>query len=157
MLASRASLARLWNQRARAWWRRIQISQCSTWPGGHDGAARGGEQPTDLRDGERNEAGIGGWGLVRADWRCRLDIGLVVEKSGSDGADGESSAGQDGVPDGARSFQHGRALLIDCSHAQNRPALRGLQTPLSCIVMPCISAARRALPLTLSITQRDAI
>jgi hypothetical protein len=41
-----------------------------------------------------------------------------VEKSGSDGADGESGAGQDGVPDGARSFQHGRAFLIDCSHAQ---------------------------------------
>ena len=29
-----ASLARWWNQRERAWWRRVQADQCSVWPGG---------------------------------------------------------------------------------------------------------------------------
>jgi hypothetical protein len=37
-VASRPSLVRLWNQRARAWCRRVHVSQCPVWPGGHDGA-----------------------------------------------------------------------------------------------------------------------
>src|ERR1039457_3183182 len=59
---------------------------------------RGGEQASDLRDGERDEAGVGGRRLVRAGRRRCLPVGLVAEKSGGDGADREGGAGQDGVP-----------------------------------------------------------
>ena len=52
-------------------------------------AEGGGEQPLDLVDGERDEAGVGGRCLVRPyRWRC-LGPGAIPELGGGDGADGE--------------------------------------------------------------------
>ena len=54
------------------------------------------------RDGERDEAGIGWRGLVRADWRCCLGVGLVAEEGGSDGPDPRCPGGDGRIRPPAR-------------------------------------------------------
>ena len=91
---SGASRVRWWYQRARAWWRRLQASQCAAWPGG----ARPGEQAGDLGDGQRDHARVGGGRLAGPDRRRCLGIGAVLEQGGGDGADGQGGHDQHGVP-----------------------------------------------------------
>jgi hypothetical protein len=95
--AFRASLVRLWNHRERAWCRRRQSSQAFVAGRSRDGAGIG-EQVLDLRDGERDHAGVGGRRLVRADrFRC-LGIGSVAQQGSGDGADGQGGHDQDEMP-----------------------------------------------------------
>ena len=62
-----------------------------------DGAGIG-EQVLDLRDGERDHAGVGGRRLVRADrFRC-LGIGSVAQQGSGDGADRQGGHDQDEMP-----------------------------------------------------------
>src|SRR6266705_4370447 len=62
-----------------------------------DGAGIG-EQVLDLRDGERDHAGVGGRRLVRADrFRC-LRIGSVAQQGSGDGADRQGGHDQDEMP-----------------------------------------------------------
>ena len=44
-------------------------------------AGRRGEQAGDLRDGQRNHPGVGGWGLVWPSWRRCLGIGAVAQRA----------------------------------------------------------------------------
>ena len=77
ILALRASRVRWWYQRARAWWRRLQSSQCPAWPGG-----RGlGEQAGDLGDGQRDHAGAGWWRLAGPDRGRGLGIGAGLSRA----------------------------------------------------------------------------
>ena len=76
---SRASLARWWNHRARAWWLRIQPDQCSAWPGGDGRAVAAMSRrtsgtvsaimPGSAGGGWPGCTGMGAWVLVRS-LRC---------------------------------------------------------------------------------------
>ena len=59
----RASLARLWNQRERAWWWRVQVSHWSSCSGGHDGAvaAASSRLTCGTVSGMRPGSAGGGW------------------------------------------------------------------------------------------------
>src|ERR1035437_2987843 len=69
-----------------------------------------GDQVPDLRDGERDHAGIGGRRLVRRDRSGCLGVGAVAEQGGGDGADREGGHHQDGVP-GDRGIQPDLGLV----------------------------------------------
>src|ERR1035441_5874447 len=69
-----------------------------------------GDQVLDLRDGERDHAGIGGRRLVRRDRSGCLGVGAVAEQGGGDGADREGGHHQDGVP-GDRGIQPDLGLV----------------------------------------------
>ena len=59
---------------------------------------RGGDQPPDLRDGQRDHAGVRWRCLTGPDGSGRLGISTVLEQGGGDGADRQRGHHQDGVP-----------------------------------------------------------
>jgi hypothetical protein len=79
-------------------------------PPGQGPGGEGGEQPLDLRDGQRDHAGLGGWRLIRPDRGRCLGIGAVLELGGGDGADGQGGHHQHGVA-GDRGVEPGLALV----------------------------------------------
>jgi hypothetical protein len=57
-----------------------------------------GEQPAGFWDGERDHSWVGGRWLVRPGWRRGPGVGAAAEQGGGDGADGQGSHDQHGVP-----------------------------------------------------------
>ena len=97
-MAFLASLVRWWYQRERAWWRRVQLGPVFCVAGRPLGGGGRGEQPLDLRDGQRDHPRVWWRGLVRSCWRRCLGIGAVAQLGGGDGADGQGDRDQHGVP-----------------------------------------------------------
>ena len=95
-----------------------------------------GEEPPDLRDGERDHAGTGGRGLVRPHGRWRLRAGPVTQEGGGDGADREGGHDQDSVP-GDRMVEPDLGLvqpelvLPELESFFNRPPLMPVKRKLS--------------------------
>ena len=95
--ASRASLARLWNHRERAWWRRVHASQ---WMTSHRGRARVVRAASSrLISGMVSGImpGSGGGGCAGPDRGRCLGVGAVLDQGGGDGADGQGGHHQHGV------------------------------------------------------------
>jgi hypothetical protein len=57
-------------------------------PPGQGPGGDGGQQSLDLRDGQRDHAGLGGRRLIRPDRGRCLGVGAVLDQGGGDGADG---------------------------------------------------------------------
>jgi hypothetical protein len=60
---------------------------------------RGGEQPPDVADGERDQPRVGGRPVVWPGRRRGLGVSAVPELGGGHGADREGGHDQDGVPE----------------------------------------------------------
>src|SRR6185437_1142994 len=71
---------------------------------------RGGEQPPDVADGERDQPRVSGWHVAWSGRRRGLCAGALPELGGGDGADREGGQDQDGVAED-RGVEAGLALV----------------------------------------------
>ena len=79
-------------------------------PSGRGPGGEGGEEALDLRDGQRDHAGLGGRRLICPDGGRCLGVGAVLQQRGGDGADGEGGHDEHGVA-GDRGVEPGLALV----------------------------------------------
>ena len=89
------------------------VASASQWAACRGGLGRrmaAASRPLDLRDGQRDHAGLGGRRLVGPDRGRCLGVGAVAEQGGGDGADGQGGHDQHGVA-GDRGVEPDLALV----------------------------------------------
>ena len=105
-------------------------------PPGQGAGGQGGEQALDLRDGQRDHAGLGGRWLTGPDRGRCLGIGAVFDQRGGDGADGQCGhdqhdvAGDRGVEPGL-ALVEAEAVLAELEIFLNQPPLMPVKRKLS--------------------------